>query len=109
MLSAWKLFSRGLAGGVAVSGGQGDLGVVGGVVGVIPVVVAAVGVELELIGAVGLPVAVEQLGAAVGVVVALEHHVDVVRIKDGGQLGPQDHAVGVGVIQGRCRRCPDGW
>ncbi len=72
---------------------------VGGVVGVVPVVVAAVGIQLELIGAVGLAVTVQQLGAAVGVVVALEHHIDVVLVKDGGQLGAEDHAVGVGVIQ----------
>ena len=32
-------------------------------------------------------------------VVALEHHVDVVLVEDGGQLGPEDHAVRVGVIQ----------
>ena len=30
---------------------------------------------------------------------ALEHHVDVVLIEDGGQLGAEDHAVRVGVIQ----------
>ena len=46
-----------------------------------------------------LAVAVEELGAGVGVVVALEHHVDVIGVKDGGQLGAQDHAVGVGVVQ----------
>ena len=87
------------AGGVILRGVQGDLLVGLGVVGVVPVVVGALGVQAELVGAVGLAVAVEQLGAAVGVVVPLEHHVDVVLVKDGGQLGTEDHAVGVGVVQ----------
>ena len=90
---------EGRAGGVALLGVQGDFLVGLGVEGVVPVVVAAVRIQTELIGAVGLAVAVEELGAAVGVVVALEHHIDVVLVKDGGELCAEDHAVGVGVIQ----------
>ena len=77
---------EGRAGGVALLGVQGDFLVGLGVEGVVPVVVAAVRIQTELIGAAGLAVAVEELGAAVGVVVALEHHIDVVLVKDGGEL-----------------------
>ena len=90
---------EGRAGGIALLGVQGDLLVGLGVEGVVPVVVAAVRIQTELIGAVGLAVTVKELGAAVGVVVALEHHIDVVLVKDGGELCAEDHAVGVGVIQ----------
>ena len=47
----------------------------------------------------GLAVAVEQLGAAVGVVVALQDDVDVVLVENRGELGAQDHAVGVRVVK----------
>ena len=96
------LLEGGLEGLTAVSpssGVQGDLLAGGDVIGVIPVVVQAGLIQLELVGAVGLAVPVEDLGAAVGVIMALEHHVDVVLIEDGGELGAQDHAVGVGVVQ----------
>ena len=40
---------------------------------------------------------------------ALEHHIDVVLVKDGGELCAEDQAVGVGVDPDRCRRYPGGW
>ena len=47
----------------------------------------------------GLSIAVEQLGMAVGVVMSLKNNVNVIGIKDWCQLGTKNHTIGIGVIQ----------
>ena len=65
----------------------------------IPVIVGSILIQRELIAVVLLSVSIEQSGTAVGVVMSLQYHINVIFIKYRRQLCTQDHAVRVGVIQ----------